>query len=92
MGSKTVLCVKYKEQLPGLEKPPYRGELGSKIFENVSQKAWDEWKEMEIKVLNEYRLVLADPKQYQQLVDTMLSFLGFSDGDLPEVENSERGR
>jgi Fe-S cluster biosynthesis and repair protein YggX len=85
------MCSKYKEELPGLEKPPYRGELGERIFANVSQKAWDEWKEMEIKVLNEYRLVLADPKQYQQLIDTMLSFLGLAEGSVPEVENPQRG-
>jgi len=91
MTDRIVNCSKYKQPLPGLPKPPFRGEVGQRIFENVSARAWAEWKDMEIKVLNEYRLVLADPAQYQQLIDTMLSFLGLGTGEIPEVENAERG-
>jgi len=91
MTDRIVNCSKYKQPLPGLSKPPFRGEVGQRIFENVSARAWAEWKDMEIKVLNEYRLVLADPAQYQQLIDTMLSFLGLGTGEIPEVENAKRG-
>jgi Fe-S cluster biosynthesis and repair protein YggX len=91
MTDRIVNCSKYKQSLPGLPKPPFRGEVGQRIFDNVSARAWSEWKDMEIKVLNEYRLVLADPAQYQQLIDIMLSFLGLGAGEIPEVENAERG-
>ena len=91
MSEKMVQCSKYKESLPGLVRAPFRGEIGQLVLDNVSQKAWSEWKEMEIKVLNEYRLVLADPAQYQQLIDTMKSFLGLAEGSVPEVENAKRG-
>jgi Fe-S cluster biosynthesis and repair protein YggX len=88
-----VNCSKYKSPLPGLTRPPFKGDIGEMIFQNVSAKAWAEWKDMEIKVLNEYRLVLADPAQYKQLVDTMLSFLGLGSGDsaVPEVGDAVRG-
>ncbi len=90
---RTVLCAKFHKELPGLEKPPFGGEIGTKIFERVSQQAWDQWsKDVQIKVLNEYRLNMGDPRDYKVLVDQMLRFLGLEDGAVAEVENSERGR
>lgn len=88
-----VLCSKYKKEMPGLEKPPFSGDIGIKIFENVSLAAWEEWnKDVQIKVLNEYRLNMADPRDYQVLVDQMMRFLGLSEGSLAEVENEVRGK
>jgi Fe-S cluster biosynthesis and repair protein YggX len=91
--ARTVLCSKFKKELPGLEKPPFGGDMGKKIFEQVSAEAWDQWsKDVQIKVLNEYRLNMADPRDYKVLVDQMLRFLGLEEGQVAEVENSERGR
>jgi Fe-S cluster biosynthesis and repair protein YggX len=91
--ARTVVCSKFKKELPGLEKPPFSGDMGTKIFEKVSAEAWNQWsKDVQIKVLNEYRLNMADPRDYQVLVDQMLRFLGLVEGDVAEVENSERGR
>lgn len=91
--ARTVLCSKFKRELPGLEKAPFGGEIGTKIFESVSQEAWDQWsKDVQIKVLNEYRLNMGDPRDYKVLVDQMLRFLGLEEGTVAEVENSERGR
>jgi Fe-S cluster biosynthesis and repair protein YggX len=91
--ARTVMCSKYKKELPGLEKPPFGGEIGKKIFEQVSAQAWNEWNgDVQIKVLNEYRLNMANPKDYQVLVDQMMRFLGILEGPVAEVENLERGR
>jgi Fe-S cluster biosynthesis and repair protein YggX len=91
--ARTVLCSKFKKELPGLEKPPFSGDMGNKIYEKVSAEAWNQWnKDVQIKVLNEYRLNMADPRDYQVLVDQMLRFLGLEEGQVAEVENSERGR
>ena len=88
-----VKCLKLNKELPGLEKPPFAGPMGQKIYDNISKEAWDMWsKDMQIKVLNEYRLNMADPKDYQTLVDQMLRFLNLSEGQVAEVENAERGR
>ncbi len=90
---RTVHCVKYKKDLPGLEKAPFAGEVGKEIFEKVSKQAWLEWRDdMQIKVLNEYRLNMGDKKDYDVLVDQMLKFLGLRGGSVSEVENAERGR
>lgn len=91
--SRTVMCSKYKKEMPAMEKPPFGGEMGAKIYENVSAAAWEEWsKDVQIKVLNEYRLNMADPRDYQVLVDQMLRFLGLVEGSVAEVENEERGK
>ncbi|MCB0317688.1 MAG: oxidative damage protection protein [Bdellovibrionales bacterium] len=90
---KTVHCKKLKEELPGLAKPPFPGEIGEQIFNNISAKAWSMWvDDFQIKVLNEYRLNMGDPKDYQALVEQMLLFLNLQEGEIAEVENAERGR
>jgi Fe-S cluster biosynthesis and repair protein YggX len=87
------MCSKFKRELPGLEKPPFGGEIGKMIFERVSAEAWGQWNaDVQIKVLNEYRLNMADPKDYKVLVDQMMRFLGLEEGTVAEVENAERGR
>ena len=93
MEERFVHCQKLGEDLPGLKKAPFKGEIGEKIYQNISQKAWDMWsKDFQIKVLNEYRLNMGDPKDYQVLVDQMLLFLNMKDGVVAEVENTDRGR
>lgn len=93
MSERLIRCVKFGKELPGLEKPPFPGEIGQKIFDSVSEEAWKLWNEdMQIKVLNEYRLNMADPKDYETLVNQMLLFLNLEVGSVAEVENSERGR
>jgi Fe-S cluster biosynthesis and repair protein YggX len=92
MSTRNVTCLKLNRSLPGLEKPPFGGDVGKKIFESISAEAWGMWKEMQIKVLNEYRLNMANPKDYQVLVDQMMAFLNLKEGSVVEVENAERGR
>ena len=92
MSTRTVTCVKLGEELPGLEKAPFAGEIGDLIFNQVSAQAWQMWQEMQIKVINEYRLNMGDKKDYQMLVDQMLSFLNLSDSQSLEVGDEKRGR
>jgi Fe-S cluster biosynthesis and repair protein YggX len=56
--SRTVHCVKLNEELPGLEKPPFKGPLGQRVFDTVSQQAWRQWLEHSKMLINEYRLDL----------------------------------
>jgi Fe-S cluster biosynthesis and repair protein YggX len=91
--SRKVLCAKFKKELPGLEKRPVGGDVGKMIYERVSAEAWQQWStDMQIKVLNEYRLNMADPRDYKVLVDQMMRFLGLEEGSVAEVENADRGR
>ena len=75
MSDRTVMCSKFKEEMEGLDKPPFAGDLGVTIFENVSKKAWHAWKDdMELKVINEYRLNMGDRKDYEVLLNQMKLF------------------
>lgn len=56
--SRTVQCVKLNQELPGLEKPPFKGPLGQRVFDTVSQQAWRQWLEHSKMLINEYRLDL----------------------------------
>ncbi len=79
MSNRTVVCSKYEEEMEGLEKPPFAGALGQAIYEKVSKKAWELWKEeVELKILNEYRLNMGDKKDYEILLEQMKAFFNLS--------------
>lgn len=58
MAERLVQCVKLKRELPGLDHPPFSGELGERIYRSVSQEAWAMYREHLKMVINEYRLTL----------------------------------
>ncbi len=59
--ARTVHCVRLQQELEGLDKPPFKGELGQRLYENVSKLAWREWLEHSKILINEYRLDLMSP-------------------------------
>lgn len=77
---RTVHCVKLGTTAEGLDRPPYPGPLGQRIFENVSKQAWQEWIAHQTRLINEYRLALADPQARKFLAEEMERF--FFGGDL----------
>ena len=94
MGDRKVFCSKFKEELPALDVAPFKGELGEKILAHVSERAWRMWSEdMMIKVINEYRLNLADQNDYDKLLAQLRLFLGLSNeaGEVLEVGDPNRG-
>ena len=82
--SKTVLCTKFKQELPALASPPYPGAKGQYIFENVSEKAWLEWQEHQTRLINEKQLKMSDPEARKFLMTQMDLFL--SGGDFEQAE------
>lgn len=77
-------CIKLKKQLEALERPPYPGELGEKIFKNVSKQAWQKWLEHQTLLINEKNLSLIDPKARKYLEEQMHKFF-FDDENLDEI-------
>ena len=71
MAERKVFCVKLKKELPGLDEPPFDTELGKKIYENVSQEAWNAWTEFCKMLLNEYRLNPARREDQEVIVKQM---------------------
>jgi Fe-S cluster biosynthesis and repair protein YggX len=81
-GNKTgrkVFCVKFQKDLPGLDAPPWPGELGQRIFENVSMDAWKLWEDRMKMILNEYRL-MPWQKEAQELVAKHMEDFFFGQG------------
>jgi Fe-S cluster biosynthesis and repair protein YggX len=77
--SRTVNCVKLGREAEGLTRAPYPGELGKRVFDNVSQEAWQEWLRHQTMLLNEYRLTPMEPKDRKFLEDEMEKFF-FGEG------------
>lgn len=71
---RTVQCVILKKEATGLEYPPVPGELGQKLYESVSQEAWDLWIRQQTMIINEYRLNLADERAQALLTEKMQEF------------------
>ena len=66
-----VKCIKLGREAEGLDFPPYPGELGKKIFDNVSKEAWRQWLEHQKMLMNENRLNLADAQARKYLAEQM---------------------
>ena len=64
---RSVRCVKFQKELPGLDVPPWPGELGKRIYDNVSAQAWKLWEDRQKMILNEYRL-MPWQKEAQELI------------------------
>jgi len=77
--ARMVTCVKLGRDAEGLDFPPYPGELGKRIFENVSKEAWKQWLEHQKMLVNENRLNLADKKARDYLAQQMDKYC-FGDG------------
>ena len=77
--TRTVNCVKLKKEAPGLEHLPYPGELGQRIYEQISEEAWRQWVNHQTMLINEYRLTPVDPKAREFLEKEMEKFL-FGEG------------
>lgn len=76
---RVVNCVKLGQEAEGLDRQPYPGELGKRVFENVSKQAWQDWLKHQTMLLNEYRLSPIDPKARTFLEEQMENFF-FGDG------------
>jgi len=72
--ARMVHCVKLGRELEGLDRPTYPGELGKRIFENVSKEAWQGWIRYQTMLVNENRLNLADPQARKYLATQMENY------------------
>ncbi len=77
--SRMVKCVKFGKEMPGLDSPPWPGELGQRVYDNVSAEAWKHWEERMKMILNEYRL-LPFQKEAQELMAKAMEDFFFGQG------------
>src|SRR5689334_13376939 len=87
---RTVFCKKLQQELPGLAHPPMKGELGARIYREISQEAWKQWLKHSTMVINEYRLNPSDPEHQKVLKKHLEDFL-FGGGAAPPPEYVPEG-
>ena len=82
--TRLVNCIKLGHEAEGLDRVPYPGELGRRIFDHVSKQAWADWLRHQTMLINENRLSPMDPKARKFLEKQMDRYF-FGDGaEMPE--------
>lgn len=79
--ARTVQCVVLKREAEGLDEPPHPGDLGRRIYENVSREGWSEWLQRLQMIINENQLSTADPGSIGLIEQHMRGFF-FGEGSL----------
>ncbi len=82
--SRTVQCAKLGKESEGLDFAPYPGDLGQRIYDGISKKAWQMWMDHQTMLINERQLSMIDPKAREYLVSEMEKFL--FGGDYDQIE------
>lgn len=86
-----VTCVRCGRTAPGLDRAPYPDELGREILEKVCVACWDETRNMQVMVINEYRLDLSDPRAQEILERSTREFLGLEPAGTSEAGEEDDG-
>ena len=79
-----VKCVKFGREMPGLDRVPWKGDIGKRVYENVSKEAWRMWVEHSKMLMNEYRLNPLDPQSQKIMEEQMEEFFFGQGAKLPE--------
>ena len=80
--ARTVKCIKLGREAEGLDRPPYPGELGKRIYLNVSKEAWQQWLRQQTMLINEYRLTPIEP-QARKFLEQQMELFFFGPGSAP---------
>ena len=82
--SRTVQCVKLGKEAEGLDRMPYPGELGQRVFDSVLKEGWQQWLQHQTMLINEYRLTPIEPKARKFLEEEMEKFFFGGGSDKPK--------
>lgn len=82
--TRMVNCVVLGEEAEGLDFQPYPGELGKRVYENVSKAGWAQWMKHQTMIINEYRLSTVDPQARKFIEEEMEKFFFGGGTEKPE--------
>ncbi len=82
--SKTVNCVRLNQELPALPMQPLPGELGARIQQNVSAKAWQQWLSHQTMLINEKRLSMGNAEHRKYLTEQVEKYFFGGEVDVAE--------
>src|SRR5579862_2379082 len=83
-GPHMVQCVKFGKKMEGLDRVPWKGEIGQRIYDNISKEAWKLWIEHSKMIMNEYRLNPLDAQSQKIMEEQMEQFFFGEGAKLPE--------
>jgi len=69
-----IFCEYFQKELEGLDRPPYPGEFGERIYASVSKQAWQMWIEHQTMLINENKLSMVNPEARKYLQEEMIKF------------------
>ena len=82
--ARMVNCIILGKEAEGLDRPTYPGDLGKRIYANVSKEAWQSWMGHQTMLINEYRLTPVDPKARKFLEEEMDKYFFGEGSDMPD--------
>lgn len=82
--TRTVHCRKYKQEMEGLDFPPFPGPKGQDVFDNISKQAWQDWLQHQTMLINEKHLNLMDKGSRDYLSEQMSKYLSGEEYDQAE--------
>jgi Fe-S cluster biosynthesis and repair protein YggX len=96
MPERIVHCRLLKKDLAGLERPPFKGELGQRIFAEVSKEGWQQWVKDSVRFINTYRVDLASPEGQKFMLKQCAIYFGYEEGQQADTawtppEESKKG-
>ena len=83
--NKKILCTYFKDEREVMDRVPYPGELGEKIYNEISKEAWQLWLEHQTMLINENRLSMVDPEARRYLNEELQKFF-FGEGSTKPKE------
>jgi Fe-S cluster biosynthesis and repair protein YggX len=77
-----VMCKKLGKELPGLRRKPFKNELGQRLYDEVSQEAWDEWLKYSVRIINTAGVDLASQKGQEFMMKQTAVYFGYEEGEV----------
>lgn len=77
--TRMVYCKRLKKECEGLKMPPMHGSLGQEVFEHTGAESWQAWLDLQMKIINEYKLDLSEFKHQEVLAEQMRNFLNLNE-------------
>jgi Fe-S cluster biosynthesis and repair protein YggX len=85
MAERIVHCRLLKQDLPGLDRLPFKTELGQKLYDEVSKQAWQQWLKDSVKFVNTKGWDLASSAGQHAWMDQCAIYFGYKEGDLMQT-------
>ena len=85
-----VSCVRCGQTRQGIDRPPFRNELGERVQNEICEVCWKEWLAYQTALINHYGLDVREREARDFLTQNLQAYL-FRSGDAEEIDTSQQG-